>query len=188
MVHTADAVHVHMVFSTLHTKDSVGTVARLLNMNVEPFLLAAALTGVIAQRLVRVLCAKCKVKQMPSKEELERLGVALTQQGPFYIPQGCDNCFGLGYTGRLAIYEWLVVNRELRNLIIARAPADALKDAAKKGGLLSLQDDGMDKVYQGITSIEEVVRVTHEEEEEEKEEEEEVRKEIGKGKKENLEL
>jgi len=156
----------HLVLSTLHTKDAIGTISRLLNMKVEPFLLSAALSGVMAQRLIRVLCDKCKKPQMPLAHEASRLGAPLKEPGPFFgpSPQGCEACLGLGYVGRRGIYEWLPVAREIRGLISSESGEDQIKQAARASGAKSLQEAGLDLVYKGATSLSEVVRVTYEEE------------------------
>jgi len=152
----------HMVMSTLHTRNAVGAISRLVNMKVEPYLLAAALTGVIAQRLLRLLCERCKKPKMPDPRDVDRLGVPLKHPGPFYASVGCDHCMGTGYAGRVGIYEWLLIEREMRSLIVTGATEDQLSEAARAAGVKSLQESGLERVYQGTTSLEEVVRVTRE--------------------------
>jgi type IV pilus assembly protein PilB len=157
------AVTGHLVLSTLHTKDAIGTATRLLNMKIQPFLLASALSGVLAQRLVRVLCDQCKKETPPRPEELKLLGAAPPKGSRFYAPVGCPACRGTGYLGRLAIYEWLEVTEEVRAWIFSGRPADELRRSLKSRGGQSLQEDGLQKAAQGITSLAEVIRVTHEE-------------------------
>jgi general secretion pathway protein E len=129
----------HLVFSTLHTNDAPGGVTRLLDMGVEPYLVAATVQGILAQRLVRVLCERCCGKG------------------------GCDVCSGTGYRGRTGIFELLTVSDEMRALVVARAPEGELRALAKRQGMTPLYDDGMRKVAAGVTTIEEVLRVTSDE-------------------------
>ena len=153
----------HIVFSSLHTNDAVSSIFRLLNMRVEPFMIAAALKGVMAQRLLRVLCPRCKAPYTPDKAELEPLGEA--GRGTFYRAPGCEACFQSGYKGRAAVHEWLPVSRALRELVLRRASADDLKAAARSEGLRTLQESALDMARRGETSLEEVLRATREERE-----------------------
>ncbi len=152
----------HMVFSTLHTNDAAGAFMRLVDMGVEPFLVSSTLEGVLAQRLVRTLCKECKEEYMPTVNEIpaDFSIYEYTDGEPIYRPRGCRNCRGTGYSGRLGIYELLETNDEIRQLASEKASTIALRRAALAGGMLSLREDGWMKVAQGVTSIDEVLRVT----------------------------
>ncbi|UCF74376.1 MAG: type II secretion system ATPase GspE [Betaproteobacteria bacterium] len=152
----------HLVFATLHTNDAVSAVTRLVDMGVEPFLLASSLIGVVAQRLVRRLCLECRKPFAADGAQLEALGFAPTQGGTFYTAQGCAACNQSGYRGRTGIYEFLPVDDGLRALIHDRASEQVLRLYAEKQGMRSLRDDGMRWAVQGAISLEEVVRVTRE--------------------------
>src|SRR5438309_3101877 len=150
----------HLVLSTLHTNDAPGAVVRLVDMGVEPLLVASSLIGVIAQRLVRVLCEKCKQPHSPPAEVLERLGVPLGSRdgtGTIYRPVGCDFCGKIGYKGRTGIFEIMAVDDDIKGLIMKHASMAQVKKAAMKAGMRSLVEDGLAKVSLGITSVEEVV-------------------------------
>ncbi len=149
----------HLVLSTLHTNSAVGAVTRLQDMGIEPFLLASSLIGVVAQRLVRVLCPDCKKPHPASVEEL----ALMRMSGPLtiYAPQGCASCNGLGYRGRSGIYEVIVFDDTLRRMIHARQGEAELEAVARQLGP-SIRDDGFRKVAQGLTTIEEVLRITRE--------------------------
>ena len=149
----------HLVFATLHTNDAVSAVTRLVDMGVEPFLLASSLIGVGAQRLVRRLCMECRKPFAADTAQLRALGLAPTD-GTLYSAQGCAACSGSGYRGRTGIYELLTVDDELRRLIHDRASERALREHALATGMRSLRDDGMRWAAQGLISLEEVVRVT----------------------------
>ncbi len=147
----------HLVLSTLHTNDSASSVTRLMEMGVEDYLLTSTLNLVIAQRLVRVLCNECKTKiEVPNqlKQEIEN---AFTHM---YVAEGCEACNHTGYNGRISIIEMLKVTDELRKLILEHADATKLESAAKQQGMKSMYQDGLQKVAQGITSLEEILRVT----------------------------
>lgn len=153
----------HMVFSTLHTNDSAGAFMRLGDMGVEPFLVASTVEGVLAQRLVRVLCPDCKEPYRPDPEDLpddfpveQRLDPNLQ----LYRPVGCERCRRNGYRGRLGIYELLVTNDEIRHLLTQAGTTDVIKQAAIRNGMDTLRVDGWNKVLAGITTIDEVMRVT----------------------------
>ncbi len=152
----------HLVFTTLHTNDAPTAVTRLVDMGIEPFLLAATIETVLAQRLVRTICVKCKTPYEPSEEELMTLGIktrdVATQR--FYYGKGCDNCKGTGYRGRTAIFEMMEVNDTVRDLILNKASANQLRLAAQRAGMRTLRDSGIQKVFAGLTTIEEVVRET----------------------------
>ena len=148
----------HLVFSTLHTNDAVSSVHRLLNMRVEPFMIAAALRGVLAQRLVRRLCDKCKRRQTLSDAALKQLGLS----GEVFEAVGCPACDGSGYLGRFPIHEWLSVSKKVRELVIGKGSVDALRAAAEAEGFKSMRKAIMEKVALGETSVEEAMRITSE--------------------------
>jgi general secretion pathway protein E len=151
----------HLVFATLHTNDAVSAVTRLVDMGVEPFLLASSLIGVVAQRLVRRLCLECRKPFAADAAQLRALGLAPTD-GTLYSAQGCAACNRTGYRGRTGIYELLTVDDDLRRLIHDRASEQALRTHVQSRGMRSLRDDGMRWAGQGVISLEEVVRVTRE--------------------------
>jgi type II secretion system protein E len=157
----------HLVFSTLHTNDAAGAVTRLIDMGIEPFLVSSSLEAVIAQRLVRTICPACKEQYKPDVEMLR--GVAFPEDKlattKFYRGRGCDECRFTGYRGRKGIFEILVMNEAMRPLIIERTSSSTLKQAACAKGMRTLREDGWAKVCAGITTIEEVGRVTQEDEE-----------------------
>jgi len=153
----------HLVLSTLHTNDAAGALTRLLDMGVEPFLVASTLAATMAQRLVRVLC-QCKQLYQPVDEEIAEIGLHRDQVPPdgFYRPVGCDHCLQTGYLGRSAIYELLMVDDEVRDLIVKRSDSVTIKKAAMRNGMRTLRDDGALKVISGVTSVAEVLSVTRE--------------------------
>jgi general secretion pathway protein E len=151
----------HLVFATLHTNDAVSAVTRLVDMGVEPFLLASSVIGVVAQRLVRRLCMECRKPFAADAAQLQALGLAPTD-GTLYTAQGCPACNRTGYRGRTGIYELLMVDDDLRKLIHDRASEQTLRAHVQARGMRSLRDDGMRWAGQGIISLEEVVRVTRE--------------------------
>lgn len=148
----------HLVFSTLHTNDAAGAVARLLEMNIEPYLVASSVEAVIAQRLVRVICSDCK-EIVHERESLVAEFTSRRDGADLYKGRGCDLCKHTGYLGRVGIYEMLIVDDTIRPLILDRAPATVIKEAACRGGMRTLKQDGWAKVLQGITTIDEVARV-----------------------------
>ncbi len=150
----------HLVMSTLHTNDSAGAITRLLDLGIEPFLLASCLTAVLAQRLVRVICPECKQGYMPPQSDLEELGIKLSAPPTFYRGRGCANCMETGYRGRLGLFELLVVDDEIRKLISRGVDAHTIRTMAVERGMLDLRSDGARKVMQGITTVDEVKRVT----------------------------
>jgi type IV pilus assembly protein PilB len=154
----------HLVLSTLHTNDAPGAVARLVDMGIEPFLVASSIVGVVAQRLVRVLCDRCKQSFEPTADLLERFGaIAAAQSGPmtFYRPQGCEYCDNIGYRGRTGLFEIMVVEDNVRSLVTKQAPVGELRQAALRAGMRTLAQDGFAKVLLGITSAEEVLRAVY---------------------------
>ncbi|PCJ57163.1 MAG: type II secretion system protein GspE [Planctomycetota bacterium] len=153
----------HMVFSTLHTNDASGAVARLLDLGVEPYLICSSVVGVIAQRLIRLLCPHCKEAYEPLEKELENLGLdkETIKDNPIYRAKGCEKCSHRGFTGRSVISETLVMNDTIREMIIRKESASAIKKVALKKGLISLRSDGIYKVIKGLTTIEEILQITH---------------------------
>ena len=151
----------HLVFSTLHTNDSASAITRLVDIGVEPFLISSSLLAVIAQRLVRVLCEHCKEPYKPDME-LQTLGVRPDRLGKytFYRAKGCDKCFHTGYRGRIGIYEIMIMGHKLKTLIQRTFDSYQIKQEALKLGMVTLRRDGIEKVLRGITTIEEVIRVT----------------------------
>ena len=152
----------HMVFSTLHTNDAAGAFMRLVDMGVEPFLVASTVEGVMAQRLVRVLCQECREACMPTHDEVpfDFPLDEVTSESPVYRAVGCRSCRGTGYSGRKGIYELLVTNDEIRQAATDRAGSVEIRRSALKNGMRSLRQDGWRKVASGLTSVEEVLRVT----------------------------
>jgi len=152
----------HLVFSTLHTNDSAGAVSRLLDLGVEPYLVSSSLIAIIAQRLVRKVCQDCKEPAKPSAHELRELGIGdlADNVGEFFVGAGCERCFQTGYRGRTGIYELMLVNEEIQNLIYKRENAGTIKKVALKSGLQTLRMDGARKVLAGMTTVSEVLRVT----------------------------
>ena len=157
----------HLVFSTVHTNDAAGAVTRLVDMGVEPFLVASSLMGVLAQRLVRTLCKECRDAYHPTDLELKEIGISQkkvseTAGGVLYRPVGCDACNNTGYRGRLGIYEMMPMDDDIRQLILKNVDSGTIKKQAVAKGMLTLMDDGALKVLRGVTSIAEVLSVTQE--------------------------
>ncbi|MCK5174492.1 MAG: Flp pilus assembly complex ATPase component TadA, partial [Planctomycetes bacterium] len=150
----------HLVFSTLHTNDAAGAVSRLLDFNVEPYLVSSSLIAVLAQRLIRRICPDCKQPYQPTAHELREIGIAEAKDTKFYIGTGCGKCFDTGYRGRIGIYELMDINEEIRELICHRESAGTIKRKAIETGLRTLRMDGARKVAEGVTTIAEVLRVT----------------------------
>jgi type IV pilus assembly protein PilB len=149
----------HMVFTTLHTNDAAGTFVRLDEMGIEPFLVSSSTIGIIAQRLARRLCQKCREGYTVDAETLKYLGQAVPEQLPtFYKPKGCDACNGTGYKGRVGLYEVMRMTQPIRQLVIKKANTDEIREAARQGGMLSLKDYGMMLLREGLTSVDEVVQ------------------------------
>ncbi|NOS71846.1 MAG: type II/IV secretion system protein [Verrucomicrobia bacterium] len=151
----------HQVFSTLHTNDSTGAVTRLIDMGVEPFLISSSLEGVLAQRLVRRICPHCQMGSpvAPSlRDKLEALG-ARRLDGSYYVGKGCEECRGTGYRGRIGIFELLAINPELRELILQKRSNAELKNTAQKS-MVTMHQDALKKASEGITSLEEILRVS----------------------------
>ena len=152
----------HFVFSTLHTNDAASTVTRLVDMGVEPFLICSSLSGILAQRLIRRICTECKTSYVPTDQDLKRLRIDRAEIGDhlFYYGKGCPVCHGTGYKGRKAICELLVVNQEIRDLIFAGAPHSEIREKAREHGMRTVREDGLQAIYNGETTVDEVVRYT----------------------------
>ncbi len=159
----------HLVFSTLHTNDSAGAITRLLDLGVEPYLVSSSLLAVMAQRLVRRICPDCRKEYKPTERELRELGLlnagislkgSEMQDRCFYVGEGCDRCFQTGYRGRTGVYELMMINEQIQELIYKRDTAGAIKKLALEAGLQTLRMDGARKVLGGLTTVAEVLRVT----------------------------
>jgi len=152
----------HLVFTTLHTNDAPSTIARLVDLGLEPFLITATLEAIVAQRLVRKICANCKEKYLPSEDQLIQLALTPEQVGErhFYYGKGCDYCNNTGYRGRLALYEVMPMNDALRGHIMEHASTDVLRREALKAGMRTLREAGLMAIYNGHTSLDEVVKET----------------------------
>ncbi len=155
----------HLVFSTLHTNDAAGAITRLIDMGVEPFLVSSSVIAIMAQRLVRIICPKCKEAYEAPEETLRELGLnpkTITSRTVFR-GKGCESCLGTGYYGRSGIFELLLIDDEIRQLILDRISSNIIKKKALEKGMLTLRGDGAQKVANGVTTIEEVLRITREE-------------------------
>ncbi|MCP4682513.1 MAG: type II secretion system ATPase GspE [Desulfobacterales bacterium] len=152
----------HLLFSTLHTNDAAGAVTRLLDMGVESFLLSSTLLGVLAQRLVRIICPNCKEEIRPEEKLVESMGMPRDEVAGtvFFAGKGCEDCRSTGFKGRMAIFEYLPVDSEMREEITKESNTERIKDVALNKGMITLRQDGWDKVKQGITTIPEVLKVT----------------------------
>jgi general secretion pathway protein E len=152
----------HVVFSTLHTNDAPSAITRLLDMGVENFLLSSTVRGVLAQRLIRLICPACKEADPSTvdREELFKLDIdtAIT----LYRGGGCEQCAHTGYYGRAGIYELMIMDEDLRKLVLKNADSGQLREMARRHGMKTLLEDGAEKIRQGITTIREVLRVTQE--------------------------
>jgi general secretion pathway protein E len=152
----------HLVFSTLHTNDAASAVTRLIDMGIEPFLVTSSIIAIIAQRLVRMLCPHCKEVYVPDEESLANLGLdrSVLQNNTFYRKKGCNLCMQTGFRGRTAIFEIMIVDDEIKKLVLKTSDANQINELALKQGMITLQKDGIDKVLNGVTTTEEVLRVT----------------------------
>lgn len=150
----------HLVFSTLHTNDAPGALTRLVDMGVEPYLVASSLEAVLAQRLVRVLCEKCKQPDHSPAAQAFKLQVGIPVNTVIYRSVGCQDCRQTGFFGRHAIFEWMDSDNEIRQLILKNTSSDVIRDAARRGGMRTLADDGWRLVRLGVTTVEEVLSVT----------------------------
>ena len=152
----------HIVFTTVHTTDSPSTVARLLDLGLESYLIAATMEGVVSQRLIRRICPKCKEDFVPTEEMLRELDLSVedVEGKVFYRGRGCDNCMNSGYRGRMALFEIMLLNDDLRDLIIKQVSTNVLRNEARKMGMRTLREVGLLSIYDGVTTIDEVVRAT----------------------------
>ena len=152
----------HLVLSTLHTNDAAGAVTRLVDMGVEPFLIGSSLEAVLAQRLVRRVCSGCRTAYEPPGTLLQQLGIDPVDIGnrEFFYGKGCNVCNNSGYKGRMGIYEWLRMSESIRDLVVQKAPTLVIKQKALEQGMRTLRDDGLRAIFDGATSIEEVVKYT----------------------------
>ena len=151
----------HLVFTTLHTNDAPGALPRLVDMGCEPFLVGSSVSGVLAQRLLRTLCDKCKEPYTPSEAECQELGVdPESLEGPWYKAVGCPACLKTGYRGRIGIFELLVVDDAVRAEVLRGSNSKTIGEAGMAGGMTTLREDGIRKIQQGTTSVEEVLRTT----------------------------
>ncbi len=152
----------HLVFSTLHTNDSASAITRLVDIGVEPFLISSSVIAVVAQRLVRILCADCKLQHNPEISALKRIGIPPDQLNGniLFKANGCENCFNTGYRGRIGIFEIMMMEDSLKSLILETFDSNLIKKEAVNRNMTTLRQDGIAKVLEGLTTIEEVVRVT----------------------------
>ncbi len=151
----------HLVFSTLHTNDAAGAMTRLLDMGIEPYLVASSVECVIAQRLVRLICPECKRPVDEKRTVLGKLGIKeIPKDAGIFEGKGCEACKHTGYRGRTAIYEFFVLNEEIRQMVLDRRSSDQIRNKAVKFGMKTLRNDGIEKVFRGLTTVDEVVRVT----------------------------
>lgn len=156
----------HLLLSTIHTNDSATTLPRLLDMKVEPYLVASTVNIAIGQRLVRKICENCKISKKLSDVELKSLSdtvrIGMSGDKSIHTGEGCEDCNFTGYNGRIGIHEVLIVDDEIRESILRKESAETVKKIAIKNGMKTMIEDGMDKVFEGLTSVEEVLRVIHE--------------------------
>ncbi len=154
----------HLVFSTLHTNDAASAITRLVDMGIEPFLISSSINAILAQRLVRIICPECKTGYTPEPDAIRKLGLDPKEMEgkQVYRGRGCKNCHHTGFKGRQGIFELLIMDQSMKNLILSTANANAISNQAVKNGMITLRRDGADKVLAGVTTIEEVYRVTNE--------------------------
>jgi general secretion pathway protein E len=152
----------HLVFSTLHTNDSASAVTRLIDMGIEPFLVTSSIISILAQRLVRVICKDCKEAYTPDQESLQNIGLTpeMLEGNQIYRGRGCPSCLNTGYMGRTGIFELMGLDDTVKNMILKTSDANAIKHKALEQGMITLRQAGAQKVLEGVTSIEEVFRVT----------------------------
>jgi len=160
---TEAALTGHLVLSTLHTNDAPGAMTRMVDMGIEPFLIASSVIGVLAQRLVRLVCPKCKEQYTPPRDAIGRLGIEIDGDAKvtFYRGRGCDFCRGSGYKGRLGVYELMLVNDRVRDLVLQKSSSHVLREAAIDSGMKTLKDDAVAKILLGQTTLEECLRVIY---------------------------
>ncbi len=159
MISTEAALTGHLVFSTLHTNDAPSAITRLIEMEIEPFLISSALNAVLAQRLARRLCDKCKTGYNPSAELRKSFGLPPKKKFKFYRAKGCPECNKTGYRGRVGLYELMIVSETIAKMATERASSDDIKRVAMEEGMMTLREDGLEKVMMGLTSLEEMMRV-----------------------------
>ena len=152
----------HLVFSTLHTNDASSAVTRLIDMGIESFLVTSSVLAILAQRLVRTICTDCREEYTPDKESLQSIGIDpdMAEGRTFYRGKGCPSCLNTGYLGRTGIFELMMLDDRVKNLILKTSDANAIKRRAVEQGMITLRQDGAQKVLDGITTIEEIFRVT----------------------------
>jgi type II secretory ATPase GspE/PulE/Tfp pilus assembly ATPase PilB-like protein len=154
----------HMVFSTVHANDAISAMYRILDLGVEPFMLAGSISAVLGQRLARRLCPHCKEAYHPNPEFLKKAGLTAEKVKEFYRPptnpkEACTHCGGLGYKGRIGVFELLIINERMRDMIRDKAAMSALKAEARKDGMLYMKEEGLRLVVRGVTSVDELLRV-----------------------------
>lgn len=149
----------HLVLSTIHTNDSAGAIARLMDMGIEPFLISSSVIGILAQRLARRICSKCKIPRRPTEEEIKVL--MLGENDIIYEGKGCEACRHTGYRGRIGIFELLTVDDEIRAMIVDKVPANVIREVAVKKGMRTLWEDAKLKVRSGITTYSEILRTVY---------------------------
>ena len=162
LIATEAALTGHLVFSTLHTNDAPTAIARMIEMGIEPFLIASAVIGVLAQRLVRVICPECKEAYTPPVEAFRRLNLSMDLESvTFYRGRGCERCRQTGYRGRIGVFELMTISDHIRELILRKAPTHELRQAGLEAGMMTLRQDAMQKILEGITTMEEALRVVY---------------------------
>ena len=151
----------HLVFSTLHTNDAPGSITRLIDMGVQPFLVASSVMAVMAQRLVRVICSKCKEPYTPDASELQQFDISPEEaaQATFMRGRGCNECQHTGYRGRKAVFELMTMNATLREMTFRREPTQNIRRQARLFGMRTISDDAKDKALEGITTLAEVYKL-----------------------------
>ena len=153
----------HLVFSTLHTNDAPGALTRLVDMGIESYLVASSLEAVLAQRLIRVLCPDCKALDQSPKTAALKTKLDLSPDLPLYKPVGCSSCRQTGYFGRRAVFEMMSINNEIRDLLLKESSSGLIRDAARRGGMRLLNEDGIRLINEGVTTLDEILRVTKDE-------------------------
>jgi type IV pilus assembly protein PilB len=153
----------HLVFSTLHTNDAPSSVTRLIDMGVKPFLVASSIMAILAQRLLRILCPECKEPYEPSDVELRSVGLSREklQGNMLHRPVGCSACNGVGYKGRKGVFELMEMTPDLREMAFRKKPTMDLRAKARAEGMVTLQEDGVRKVIAGVTTVQELITITH---------------------------
>jgi general secretion pathway protein E len=152
----------HLVFSTLHTNDSASAITRLIDMGIEPFLVTSSVIAILAQRLVRTVCSECGESYMPDEEILNDIGLSpeMAKGENIYRAKGCKSCLNTGYKGRSGIFELMILDDSINDLILKTSDSNSIERMAVERGMLTLRQDGAMKVLRGVTTVEEVLRVT----------------------------